>query len=120
MIIDDTPTYYVAFRISNALISSVQSSVMINYLCTNKPICLYCYDNYVDTVEWTMNYRNEIWYKSAYSALREEEVLDFIKRIEAGEKVISDEQTRYHRYITSNFDGKMCQRIYNFFEKQSI
>lgn len=118
VIIDDTPTYYAAFRISDALITSAQSSVMINYLCTNKPVCLYC-DNYMDMAEWTMNYQNEIWYKSAFSALEEKDVLDFIRKMEAGEKIINDQQMMYRKYITSNFDGKVCRRIYDYFEQNS-
>lgn len=119
VIIDDKPSYYLAFQISDALITTVHGSVMINYLCTGKPICLYN-DNYMVESSWAMDYRNELWYQCAYEASAQRDVLEFIRKNEVGERLESDKQELYCKYITSNFDGKVCSRIYDYFESLRI
>ncbi len=114
IIIDDTESYYLSFQISDALIAQTHSSVMMNYLYTGKPICLYERDELYKTA--VINYRKEPWYKSAFSTSNAREVLEFIRRIECNEFVVTKEQEVYRKYVTSNFDGKVCDRVYNFFE----
>ncbi len=113
IILDDLPSYYVSFQISDALIAAVNSSVMINYLYTGKPICLYGQEEVYQMA--VMDYRQEVWYKSVNNALSEERVIEFIESIERGETLMDEEKKRYRNYVTSNFDGHVCERIYNFF-----
>lgn len=40
-IIDDMPTYEIAFKILDALIAALHGSIMMNYLYTGKPVCIY-------------------------------------------------------------------------------
>ena len=67
-----------------------------------------------------MDYRQEVWYKSVNNALSEERVIEFIESIERGETLMDEEKKRYRNYVTSNFDGHVCERIYNFFIKTEM
>lgn len=116
VIIDDKPSYDISFQVSDALIASLHSSVMLNYLYTEKPICLFggvkTYQNAV------IDYRDEIWYKCAYGTSDSWEVLNFIKRVGRGEELIGKDQILYRRRIMSNFDGEVCNRIFDYFEEK--
>ena len=115
IIIDKMPSYYAAFQLSDALISAVHSSITINYLYTGKPICLY--DESWVYKSAVIDYRKEYWYKSACNARDEETVLEFIRTNQRGETTINERQALYREYVTSNFDGNVCNRIYDYFEK---
>lgn len=111
VIVDDLPSYYASFQISSALIAPVHGSLMLNYLYTGKPMCLYEKGAYESSV---IDYRIESWYKSAYSALNENDVLQFIKKVEEGMPLMSGDKEECRKHVTSNFDGKVCDRIYNY------
>ena len=116
IIIDDMPSYYVAFQISDALIASLHSSVMVNYLYTGKPICTHGgKKTYQQAV---IDYKEELWYKCAYNVVSDKEVLDFVKMVDCNEYSLQEEQIEYRRRIISNFDGEVCNRIYTYFEKR--
>lgn len=118
VIIDNSSTYYASFQISSAMISSLNSSVATNYLYTGKPICIYNEKEVYKSA--VIDYRKESWYKSAYNALCGNDVLEFINSIQRGYMVISEEQALCRKQVTSNFDGKVCNRIYDYFNKKKI
>lgn len=115
IIIDEMPTYDVSFQISDAMIGSLDSSVVINYLYMEKPVCLFCrqklYQNAV------MDYREELWYKCSYNVSDIDQVLEFIKRVELGEVLITKEQETYRKCLKTGFDGAVCNRIFEYFEQ---
>lgn len=116
IIIDDRSSYDISFQISDALVASLHSSVMVNYLYTEKPVCLY---GGVKTYESAaIDYRKEIWYKCAFGTSDKEEVLKFVNRVKNKENLMEKKQILYRKYIMSNFDGEVCNRIYNYFDKK--
>lgn len=115
VIIDDMVSYYAAFRLSVAAIADPICSSTVNYLYMGKPLCI------VDTKEQQraveIDYRQDMWYKSAYVATEDDDVLNFVRRVGRGENLIKEEQKEYYRYIQNNFDGQVCKRIYDYFDK---
>lgn len=118
IIIDDMDSYYLSFQISDALIAQVHSSVMVNYLYTDKPICLYGREELYQSA--VIDYEEEPWYRCTYNTTNAEDVLNFIREIEYNKDVVTDEQIRWRDYVKSNFDGKVCERIYNYFERKVL
>lgn len=117
IIIDDTLSYYAAFDTSDALISAPFSSVMVNYLYTGKPVCIYLNDT-VDAVYKLAEQvcQQEAWYQSAYIGQDEEGVLEFMKMIGEGLDVRKEELAVYRKHIINHFDGAVCNRIYDYFD----
>ncbi len=113
IILDDMVSYYISFRISDALISGIISSIMVNYLYTGKALCFY--DTKFDQNP-VIDFRKEVWYKSAYIVSTETEVLEFARMIAQGKDMEKQELAYYRHYIINNFDGKVCDRVYDFFE----
>lgn len=116
VIIDNMLSYYVAFKISDALITNQVCSVIVNYLYTEKPVCFY--DNnekYYRQCE--VDYRQETWYKSAYIASDGVGVMEFVKMIRNGEDSNKEELAVFRRQVVHDFDGRVCDRIYDYFEK---
>lgn len=113
VIIDDSLSYYSAFKISHACVSGVISSIMLNYLYTGKPLCFYD----VRDKHPVINFRQEAWYKAAY-IVDEKDVLEFVKMVRSGASFEKYESERYRRRVVRNFDGRVCDKIYNFFEEK--
>lgn len=67
-----------------------------------------------------IDYQNELWYKSMYIASKEQDVLEFIRSIEDGIPIISEQQEEYRRYVVGNFDGLVCERIYEYLQNQNF
>ena len=63
VIIDRRLSYYASFQLSDALITSVYSSIAVNYLYLDKPVCIL--DSDYDFAKAAIDYRQETWYKSA-------------------------------------------------------
>ncbi len=114
VIVDRELSYYASFRLSDALLTKTFSSAMINYLYLDKPICIL--DSEQDFEEAAMDYRQEMWYKSADYAFGDDDVLRFFQKVILGENTRSEEQERYRRQVISGFDGRVCSRIFDFFE----
>lgn len=112
IILDDNISYYESFYVSDAHVAYPLSSVTFNYLYFQKPICLYgSYENSRATV---IDYRQEAWYKSSCCVEKVEEVLDFIEMVRCNpnnKKIYTDSIN-----MLKDFDGKVCDRIYEFFE----
>lgn len=111
IIIDDMLSYYASFWLSSALVSGSYTSVMVNYLYTEKPVCIY--DSTEMYARAVIDYRKEIWYKCAYVTYVEGEVLKFIDMVKY-ENNFEDRQSMVYRAdMLKHFDGKVCDRIYN-------
>ncbi len=113
IIIEQMESYHLAFKVSDALIVDRLGSIMVNYLYTENPVCLYESED----VQYAIDYRQEAWYKSAYIATKKREVLEFVRMVQNGEDTRKQEMVVYRRRMISNFDGKVCDRIYDFMEK---
>lgn len=118
VIIDNSETYYNAFKISDALISPILCSLATNYLLTDKPVLL------LDDVKFETkrmqhveDYYEEAWYKASYIAKTENDIGEFIKMVEAEEDWLISEHSPYREYMQQHFDGKVCERIIDFFDK---
>lgn len=113
IIIDDMLSYYTSFKVADALISIGNiGSLMVNFLFTGKQVCFYEYESR----QMNERYRQESWYKSVYVASGIEEVEAFIQSIGRGEKIDKQEQEENRKFVMKEFDGKVCDRIYDFFE----
>ena len=114
VIIDGEPSYYASFWLSDVHIAAAVSSVTVNYLYMGKPFCIFDYNE-----ETMIDYRQEAWYKSAFIARKEEEVVDFIEAFQSGRFRENASMIENRRKVVGNFDGKTCERIYQYFEKKS-
>ena len=112
IIVDDMLAYYAAFKVSDALVSRWISSIMVNYLYTGKPVCFL--DNSNDKP--VINFRREAWYKSLYAVRDEEEMFSFLEMVSYGGDWGKLELAEYRQEVVSNFDGKVCDRIYDYFQ----
>lgn len=117
IIVDDMLSYYAAYKISDAQISQSLTSAAVNYLYMQKPNCIYentiLQKKYKNT--W-IDYREELWYKSSYIATKDEEVFEFIKMVERSCDFKQHKLEEHRNRMLKNFDGKVCSRIYDFFE----
>lgn len=113
VIIDENSSYGAAFCISDALISIYCASVQINYLFTDKPI-LILDKGYLES---KIDFEEEPWYQAAYTANNEKECLEFIEMVMDGRDDKKEEKLPYRRFMQQGFDGKACQRIAEFAEK---
>lgn len=113
VILDTRVSYYEAFKLSDALVGCEGvSSIFANYLYTGKPICLYSQNHR----EFEINYRKEAWYNSAYYAIDEAGVEDFVKMIVSGNDFEKEKKDVYRKQVVDHFDGEVSNRIYSFFE----
>ena len=62
ILIDSSVAYYTVFQISDALITSPPTSVLVNYLYTKKPVCLL--DSKEARKSVVLDYQDDIWYKA--------------------------------------------------------
>lgn len=113
LIMDDMTSYYPAFQISDALISDAINSSAVNYLYTGKPVCFYDVKDRTPVID----FREEAWFKSAYTVSEKKDLVDILEMIVRGEDIRKQELDGYRRQVVSNFDGKVCDRIYDHFEK---
>lgn len=112
IIVDDMLAYYAAFKVSDALVSRWISSIMVNYLYTGKPVCFLDNSNEKPVI----NFRREAWYKSLYAVRDEEEMFSFLEMVSYGGDWGKLELAEYRQEVVSNFDGKVCDRIYDYFQ----
>lgn len=112
VILDDLVSYYASFQSADAMIAGrgINAS-MVNFLYTGKMVCFY-----EGVVPKIIDYRKESWYKSTYVALKSEEVEEFIKQIGKGVMIDDQEIERNRKLMMNEFDGKVCDRIYQYFE----
>lgn len=115
VIVDDTENYYAAFYLSDASIATPAASPTVNYLCTGKPLCIYDANERRKPIE----YRDEIWYKSAYIAKDDRDVFAFVEKVEQGQYKETEEMAANRSRVMNNFDGRVCERIYNYFSNES-
>ncbi len=108
-IIDTNQFYDTAFNISDALVTPFCSSILVNYLFTNKPILIL--DNMKDS---KIDFRQEAWYKASYVASDEETGRKFIDMIMENRDDKKDEKLPYRKFMQQGFDGKVCERIAAF------
>ena len=114
VIIDSEPSYYASFWLSDAHIAAAISSVTVNYLYMEKPLCIFD-----DNEEAIIDYRREAWYKSAFIARKEEEVLEFIELYQRGLFREDVSMIENRRKVIGNFDGRTCEKICRYFENKS-
>lgn len=113
IIVDDLVSYYASFLAADAMIAGRGiSATMVSFLYTGKMVCFY-----EGVIPQIMDYRQEAWYKSTYVVSKSEDVTEFIKLIGNGEFVNDQEMERNRKLMTREFDGKVCDRIYHYFEK---
>ncbi|SEQ14959.1 CDP-glycerol glycerophosphotransferase family protein [Butyrivibrio sp. TB] len=112
VIVDFQPGYYAASSVSDALISDIEVSLNLNYLYYQKPILLI-----IKEVQYG-DYEDQAWYKAMYKARNTDEVISFISMIEAGKDYEKEQLQPYRDYMTSLFDGQVCERIYDFVENR--
>lgn len=115
VLIDTNKSYSMAFRYSDALVTTYFSSVLVNYLFTDKPI-LILDKGYLDKHKNQVDYQEEAWYKASYIANDEKAANDFIDMIIAGKDERKVETMPYRQYMQRGFDGKVCERIASFIE----
>lgn len=111
IVIDDTLDYYAAFKLSDAFIADSIDSVAVNYLYTGKPVCLYKADDVI------IDLNEEAWYKSTYTVYDEEKLAAFLEMIKRGEDTERQRQEEFRQKVVVHFDGKVCDRIFEYFEK---
>lgn len=112
IIIDDMLDYYAAFKLSDAFIADSIDSVAVNYLYTGKPVCLYKADDVI------IDLNEEAWYKSAYTVYDEEKLAAFLEMIKRGEDTERQRMEEFRRKVVVNFDGKVCDRIFEYFDRK--
>ncbi len=115
VIVDKRLSYYASFRLSDALVAVAPTSVTVNYLYMDKPVCIL--DSKEPSEELAIDYRQEAWYKCAYIAFGTDDILDFLEMVSRGGDRKKDELEPYRKCMVNHFDGKVCERIYNYFEE---
>lgn len=114
LILDDNISYYLSFYVSDAHVASPLSSITYNYLYFRKPICTY--GSYENSRAKVIDYRQEVWYKMCYYAEKTEDVLDFFEMIRCNTNNDKLNIKEKNMSILREFDGKVCDRIYRYFE----
>ncbi len=116
LLIDENRTYGNAFNASTAMIGMAIFCVPVNYIFTGKPLLLL--DGKLNMYYhcMAMEYREEAWYKACYIAEEEREIEAFIRMICRGEDELAQEQRPYKDRMNRNFDGNVCERVYQALE----
>lgn len=115
IIIDTNQSYDATFNISDALVTAFYSSILVNYLFTDKPV-LILDRGYFNMKDDGIDFRDEAWYKASYAANDEvagRKFIDMIMDCREDEKV---EKWPYRKFMQQGFDGKVCERIAAFVE----
>lgn len=115
IIIDTNQSYDAAFCISDAMVTVYYSSILINYLFTDKPVLIldkgfYHEDNKID-------FSDEAWYKASYVTNDEESGRAFIDMIMDGRDDEKEDKLPYRKFMQQGFDGMVCERIADFADK---
>lgn len=120
IIIDTEKDYFAAFQISDALIAYDGESFVLNYIFLRKPILLYASNEFADFIfhHELISHEQEEWYQAAYHAYDEEEVQQFIDMVRDGEDYLEKEHRKYYEYMSQHFDGKVCDRIFEYFQEK--
>lgn len=113
VIIDTNQSYGAAFNISDVLVTTFCSSILVNYLFTDKPV-LILDKGYFDLKENEIEFRDEAWYKASYIANDEDTGRKFIDMIMEGRDDKKAEKLPYRQFMQQGFDGKVCERIVSF------
>lgn len=117
--VDTSSDYSYAFNVSDAFISDIAVSLTANYLYWNKPILLY--NNEVEVKgRWyePANYEAEPWYLASYHGFTPEDIRNFVEMVERGEDTDYQKHKEYYDYMAKHFDGKVCERIVDYFENE--
>ena len=118
LIIDEERTYVNAFNASTAMIGMAIFCVPVNYIFANKPLLLLDGELNMYHKVMAMEYQNEAWYKACYIADEEKKIEDFIRMIDEGKDYLAWEQKPYRDIMNRNFDGNVCERVYQTFESK--
>lgn len=113
IIIDTEQSYDAAFNISDALVTTFCSSILVNYLFTDKPV-LILDKGYCNMKDNEIDFRDEAWYKASYIANDEDAGRQFIDMIMEGRDDKKVEKLPYRKFMQQGFDGKVCERIVAF------
>ncbi len=115
-ILDTERLYDMTFQVADAIVSPLISSVMINFMYTEKPVCIVC-DKFelCRADDERIRMEEEAWFLGSYAAWRKEEVEEFITMIKENKDVKREEHLPFRKYMVQNFDGKSCERIYEYF-----
>lgn len=117
VIIDTNQSYSIAFKVSNALVTSFATSVQINYLFTDKPVLI------LDREFWKwgengVDFQEEEWYKAAYVAHDERTCREFVDMIMDGRDDQREDKLPYRQFMQQGFDGRVCERIAEFIDQR--
>lgn len=118
IILDDRASYNASFYLADAMITEPRCSVGMNFLSTGKPMLLR--NDTVDESDVKVDFRQEDWYKASYIGMSDEDVFDFMEMVRRGEDVRKDELETYRSRMMKDFDGKVCERIYDYFENKRM
>lgn len=117
LIIDENRTYVNAFKISDAMIGMAIFCVPMNYIFMQKPLLLLDGNLNMYNKSMALEYKNEAWYKAGYIAEDKTKIEEFIDMIVADKHYLQQKQMPYVDKMNQGFDGTVCDRIYDFFEK---
>lgn len=118
VIIDDNLSYAAAFCCSDAMISAFIASVQVNYLFTDKPVLILDKGYFGLKEKNKIAFQDEAWYRAAYTANSEKECREFLEMVLDGRDDKKEEKMPYRQLMQQGFDGKVCQRIAEFVEKE--
>lgn len=115
IIIDKTPNYYNAFKVSDALITD-RSSVLIEYMATEKPVLIY------DIGLEEELYNSKVFdIFSNYIVGKEDMSLEkFMSMLENGHDDKKYKRLESLKYTLSNRDGSCGNKIHNSIKKELI
>ena len=113
IIIDTNQSYDAAFNISDTLITTFCSSILVNYLFTDKPV-LILDKGYFDLKDNQIDFQDEAWYKASYTTNDEDTGRKFVDMILEGRDDKKAEKLPYRKFMQQGFDGKVCERIASF------
>ncbi len=115
LILDDRASYNASFYLADAMITEPLCSIGVVYLSTGKPMLLR--NDVVDESNVKIDFRKEDWYQAAYIGESDDDVFEFMDMVRKGEDVKKQELEEYRSRMVKDFDGKVCERIYNYFEE---
>lgn len=114
IILDDRVSYNASFCLADAMITEPLCSVGVNYLSTGKPILLR--SDVVDETNICVDFSQEDWYKASYIGTSDQDIFEFMEMIRQGKDIKKKELEKYRSHMIKDFDGKVCERIYDYFE----
>lgn len=114
IILDDRSSYNASFYLADAMITEPLCSVGISFLSMGKPVLLR--SDVVDETNMRIDFRQEDWYKASYIGAGDQDIFDFMDMVCRGEDVRKEELEKYRSRMVGDFDGKVSERIYNYFE----